>query len=86
MKQLHERDCELIAGGAPVGNITTTVNTSIGSTTVTSNASVVSKPKITTKTGLVNQLNFSVQTLAFAGVNSSFSGSQATAQINDLTV
>lgn len=86
MKLLHERDCELIAGGAPLGNITTTVNTSVGPTTVTSNASVVTKPKITTKAGVANQLNVSVQNVALAGVNSSFSASQASAQINDLTV
>ena len=86
MTQLHDCDCEQISGGAPVGNISTTVNTSVGPTTVTSNASIVAKPKITTKAGVANQFNVAVQSLTFAGVNTTFSGTQVNTQVNDLNL
>jgi len=84
MKLLHDADSERIVGGAPMVNISTTVNNTVGPTTVMADTTIVNKPKISANTAVVNQTNVAVQTIAFGGVNSAFSGSQISNQVNTL--
>ena len=87
MRLLDACMCELIAGGAPVvGNISTTVNTTVGGPTVNADTNVVVKPKVSTTTKVANQLNVSAQTIAFGGVNSSLDATQINKQRNGLTL
>ena len=85
MNLLHDTHAECIVGGGPSININTTVNNTVGSTTVMSNSTVVAKPMIVAKPSLTTQSNLAVGVIAYGGVNSSFSASQAFAQINELT-
>lgn len=85
MNLLHDTHAERIVGGGPSININATVNNTVGSTTVMSNSIVIARPKIIAKPSLTTQSNLAVGVIAYGGVNSSFSASQAFAQINDLT-
>jgi len=84
MRLLHDADSERIVGGAPMINISTTVNNTVGPTTVLADTTVVTKPKVSAATAVANQTNVAVQTIAFGGVNSAFSGSQISSQVNTL--
>ncbi|NBQ92213.1 MAG: hypothetical protein EBT96_12720 [Betaproteobacteria bacterium] len=85
MNLLLDTQAEHIVGGGPSININTTVTNTVGSTTISNNSMVVAKPKIIAKPSLTTQSNLAIGVIAYGGVNSSFSASQAFAQINDLT-
>lgn len=84
MKLLHDTYAESIVGGGPSININTSVSNAVGETTVTNSSSVSTKLKIVALPSV--QSNLAVGVVAYGGVNSSFSASQAFAQVNDLAV
>lgn len=84
MKLLHDTYAECIVGGGPSININTSVSNAVGETTVTNSSSVSTKLKIVALPSV--QSNLAVGVVAYGGVNSSFSASQAFAQVNDLAV